>query len=140
MRGLCLLLLSLMLTACVSGPEPVPPQSPAARSGSSAGATPATTTPAPGNTVGGAPAPIAAPVDNLLVQARRYRDSGDFDRSFARLDRALRIAPQRADVYLELARSYLAAGKPERAAASAERGLLYCEGGTCRALRRFLKS
>jgi tetratricopeptide (TPR) repeat protein len=77
-------------------------------------------------------------VDSLLEDARRLRDAGDLPASFARLERALRIAPQRAEVYLELARTHRAAQRPERASASAERGLLYCGGDVCTELRRFI--
>lgn len=128
----------LLVAACASGPAPIPPEAPAAKRGSSAGATPAVT--APTKPVAGTVSSqgASAPVDALLDEARRFRKSGDLPLSFARLERALRIAPRRAEVYLELARNHYAAGNPERAAASAERGLLYCDGRSCRELRRFL--
>lgn len=126
--------LLVVLQACASGPSPVSPEAPAASRGSSAGATPAVTTPDNGSGAIARP----GPVDGLLAQARDYRAQGDLDASFARLDRALRIAPQRAEVYLEFARSHQAAGNAEQAAASAQRGLLYCEGRTCRDLRELL--
>jgi hypothetical protein len=78
-------------------------------------------------------------VDSLLADARSLRDAGDLPASFARLERALRIAPQRAEVYLELARTHRAAKHPERASASAERGLLYCRGDVCSELRRYIE-
>ena len=78
--------------------------------------------------------------DGLLDEARHLRTTGDLSGSLARLDRALRIAPQNALVYLELARSHAAAGAPARASASAERGLLYCRGSVCAQLRRFIDS
>jgi Tfp pilus assembly protein PilF len=77
-------------------------------------------------------------VDRLLADARRLREAGDLPASFAQLERALRIAPQRAEVYLELARTHSADDNPQRAAASAERGLLYCHGGVCDDLRRYI--
>ncbi|EED30615.1 tetratricopeptide repeat domain protein [gamma proteobacterium NOR5-3] len=79
-------------------------------------------------------------MDSLLEEARAFRDRGDLPASFARLERALRIGPQRAEVYLELARSHVAAGRPDRASASAERGLLYCSASTCSRLRQFIDS
>jgi thioredoxin-like negative regulator of GroEL len=79
-------------------------------------------------------------VDRLLADARRLREAGDLPASFAQLERALRIAPQRAEVYLELARTHLAADHPQRASASAERGLLYCRGSLCSELRRYIDS
>jgi Tfp pilus assembly protein PilF len=76
----------------------------------------------------------------LLNDARRLRADGDIPGSLARLERALRIAPQNAEVYLELARSHRAAGADARASASAERGLLYCAAGVCGQLRSFVDS
>ena len=124
-----------LLSACASGPAPVPPQDPAAGRGSTAGPTPAVTEPRddPARSGGGA-------VEALLADARRLRDEGDLDGCFSRLERALRIAPQHAPVYLELARSHRIAGHGESAAASAERGLLFCSGATCAALWGFLDS
>lgn len=134
MRALLLLAAGMLLVACASGPAPVSPEAPEASRGSSAGATPAVTAhPAT------RPAPDAA-VDGLLATARRLRAEGDIQGSLARLDRALRIAPQNAGVYLELARSHRAAGADSRASASAERGLLYCVGEMCRQLRGFIGS
>ena len=118
----------LLITACASGPEPVPPESPAASGAGGSVATPAVTAPVR--------EPVAnSAVDRLLAEARTLRAGGDLDASFARLDRALRIAPERATVYLELARNHRIAGSRERSAASAERGLLYCRGSECEALR-----
>ncbi len=126
------LLLLPLLTACASGPAPVPPEAPAASRGSEAGETPAVTVPGGGGTATQAPGPEV----RLLREARELRSAGDLDASFSRLDRALRIAPQSGEVYLEFARSYLAAGNAERAAASAQRGLLFCSGRTCAELRK----
>ena len=128
MRGLTRLAPVLLLAACASAPEPVPPQAPAATGSGGSVATPAVTVPTR------EPASNSA-VDRLLAEARALRAGGDLDASFARLDRALRIAPERATVYLELARNHRIAGSRERSAASAERGLLYCRGSECDALR-----
>jgi predicted Zn-dependent protease len=128
MRGLLRLSPVLLLAACASAPEPVPPQAPSASGTRGAVATPAVTAPVR------EPASNSA-VDRLLAEARTLRAGGDLDASFARLDRALRIAPERATVYLELARNHRIAGSRERSAASAERGLLYCRGSECDALR-----
>ena len=133
MTRMLLLLLTLVLGACATGPAPVSPSDPAASRGSSAGATPAM----PGRKTPAPAAPGAGVVDSLLDEARSLRGQGDLAACFARLERALRIAPQYAPVYLELARSHSAAGNDARAAASAERGLLYCSASECRALRRF---
>ncbi len=133
---LILVVLTLLLGACATGPAPVSPSDPAASQGTSAGATPAV----PGGTTAPPPATGPGVVDKLLEEARSLRREGDMAGCFARLERALRIAPQYAPVYLELARSHSAAGNDTRAVASAERGLLYCGGADCRALRRFTDS
>ncbi len=129
-----LIVVLLALAACASGPTPVPPEAPEARERSSRMPTPTV----PTVPTDGSSPPTASPVDSLLEEARAFRDRGNLSASFARLERALRIAPQRAEVYLELARSHEAAGRPGRASASAERGLLYCGKSTCTKLRQFI--
>ncbi|MFT7286475.1 MAG: tetratricopeptide (TPR) repeat protein [Halieaceae bacterium] len=119
----------LLLAACAAGPGPVSPQSPAATARGPDAETPAVTAPS-------APSRTAGAVDGLLSEAERLRAAGDMQGALLRLERALRIDPQRAEVYLELARSHLEAGNVERAAASADRGLLYCHGHICTELRR----
>jgi len=81
---------------------------------------------------------VASPAARLLREARAACDSGDIGTGLARLDRALRIEPRDAALYLEMARCHRSAGEPQRAAADAERGLAYCNGDLCRQLRRFL--
>lgn len=111
-----------LLGACATGPGPAP-------SRPDPGATPAVTAPRPGLPGAG------DAVDGLLAAARKLRAAGELAACFARLERALRIAPERAEVYLELARTHLAAGTPERAAGAAQRGLAFCQGRVCRELR-----
>ncbi|MEO1081927.1 MAG: tetratricopeptide repeat protein [Pseudomonadota bacterium] len=127
------LLLVLTLTACATGPEPVSPEDPAARDTTRQAPTPAV--------IEAPPDPVApSAVEALLAEARRLRAEGDLGGSFARVERALRIAPEDAEVYLELARTHAAAGQAERASAAAERGLLYCRGTNCSRLRDLLKT
>jgi tetratricopeptide (TPR) repeat protein len=130
MRLAILLFALVLLAGCASGPTPVPPDSPPAGSGSPSAPTPA----APRRT---APPPGSA-VDALLEDARVLRREGRIEASLSRLERALRIAPERAEVYLELARSHRAAGQDGRATATAERGLLYCQARMCAELYEFL--
>ena len=115
--------LLVLLSACATGPRPAPPRA------TGSDATPAVTAPRSG------PPDAGDAVDGLLAAARKLRAAGDLGACFARLERALRIAPQRAEVYLELARAHLAAGAPERAAGAAQRGLAFCQGRVCRELR-----
>ncbi|WOJ93008.1 tetratricopeptide repeat protein [Congregibacter variabilis] len=132
-RALLLALGLLFLGACASGPAPVSPEAPEAN-------LPRSRVPTPTLPTDSTVSPAVSPVDSLLEEARAFREGGNLSASFARLERALRIAPQRAEVYLELARSHDAAGRPQRASASAERGLLYCSSSTCAALRKFIES
>lgn len=71
----------------------------------------------------------------LLDQARAARMRGDLDRADALLLRAQRLDPGNALVYLELAKLYLQRGQESSAQAMAERGLLYCDAGSCDELR-----
>lgn len=130
MPFLLLLLALALLAGCASGPTPVPPGSPPASGGSSTAPTPAAPRPT-------APPPGSA-VDALLEDARTLRGEGRIEASLSRLERALRIAPERAEVYLELARSHRVAGQDGRATATAERGLLYCSARICAELYEFL--
>jgi tetratricopeptide (TPR) repeat protein len=120
-----------LLAGCAGGPTPVSPESPAAATGSPSAPTPAAPRPT-------APLPSSA-VDALLAEARGLRGEGRIEASLSRLERALRIAPERAEVYLELARSHRASGQDTRATASAERGLLYCQARVCVELYDFLE-
>jgi tetratricopeptide (TPR) repeat protein len=132
-RRATLALLLAIIAGCASGPTPVPPEDPAAREGSGRAPTPAV--------IEVPPDPVAnSAVDDLLEEARRFRERGELSASYARLERALRIAPERAEVYLELARNHAAAGRSAQAAAAAERGLLYCSGATCSRLRALIKT
>lgn len=126
--------LILFLAACATSPKPVSPHEPEAQK-TQTGSTPAITTPPPAVNNEAS----SSPVLGLLDQARDLRRAGNYDASFSRLERALRIAPQSAAVYLELAKTHQAVGDTERAAASAQRGLLYCSGVQCRSLRRYAK-
>lgn len=76
----------------------------------------------------------------LLAKADNARVQGEYDQALAYLERALRIDPDNAEIYLELAQTHAAAGNPTQARATAERGLLYCSGRSqCDALRSFTR-
>jgi len=129
-----LLLLAALLSAC-SGPlqRPSEPGAPASQGGPSA-QDPVTSTEPP---VQSAPPPL--PQDNLLARAQQSVDAGQPHDSIALLERALRIAPRDARIYARLAASYAADGRHGQAAATAERGLLYCQtAAECDALRPYI--
>jgi hypothetical protein len=74
--------------------------------------------------------------DGLLLEARRARADGALDRAQAALQRAQRIDPANAAVYLELAELYSQRGQHGESRSVAERGLLYCTGRECDTLRK----
>ncbi len=131
------LILALLLTACGTNPYSLPkvetgepveeatdpaPQPPAPR-------------PEP-------PPPESATSANnaLLARAEEARSAGDYDRAQAYLERAQRIDPDDAGVYLALAQTHAAAGNSSQAKAVAERGLLYCQQQKlCDALRAYTR-
>lgn len=85
------------------------------------------------------PAPVAA-YRPLLEKANAARSRGDYDESLALLERAQRIDPDGADIYLAMARTHQARGDKAQARAVAERGLLYCSGRSqCDALRAYAR-
>jgi len=75
----------------------------------------------------------------LLDKANRAVGRGDYEQALALLERAQRIDPDAGDIYLSLAKTYRAKGDEKLAAATAERGMLYCDGVVqCEALRAYL--
>ncbi len=87
-----------------------------------------------------APAPEPVPsgaYSGLLDRAAEARNRGDYDQALAYRERAQRIDPANAEIYLALAQTHAAAGNGGQASAVAERGLLYCSGSRqCDALRK----
>jgi Tfp pilus assembly protein PilF len=76
----------------------------------------------------------------LLAKADRATNSGDYEQAMALLERAQRIDPDSAEVYLGMAKTHSAKGDDMQARVTAERGLLYCSGKTqCDALRRYTR-
>lgn len=76
----------------------------------------------------------------LLAQAQQASDRGDYEQALALLERAQRIDPDSAEVYLGMARTHQARGDAAQAKATAERGLLYCSGSIqCDALRAYIR-
>lgn len=76
----------------------------------------------------------------LIARADDARNRGDYDQALAYLERAQRIDPDDAEIYLGLAQTHAAAGNNHQAQATAERGLLYCSGSSqCNALRAYTR-
>lgn len=130
---LTVILFATLLTACGSNPYSLPKVETGEPSYEEQG------TPPP-------PAPEAAPDtataanNTLLSRAEAASAEGDYDRALAYLERAQRIDPDDAGVYLALAQTHAAAGNAAQARAVAERGLLYCQGSVqCDALRRLMR-
>ncbi len=73
----------------------------------------------------------------LLRQAEDAAQRGDYERALSLLERAQRIDPDSAEIYLAMARTHRARGDLRLARATATRGLLYCDDDAqCGALRR----
>jgi len=94
--------------------------------------------------------PSPPPVDSVTTDSSAFRSlvdkadrasaDGDFEQALAYLERAQRIDPGDGTLYLKLAQTYSAKGDNELAAATAERGMLYCSGSAeCNALRAFIR-
>ncbi|MFT6287838.1 MAG: tetratricopeptide (TPR) repeat protein [Alcanivorax sp.] len=76
----------------------------------------------------------------LLARASAATDRGDYEQALALLERAQRIDSDSAEIYLHLAATYMAKGDVALATATAERGLLYCQGHSqCDALRSYTR-
>ncbi|MFV0278644.1 MAG: tetratricopeptide repeat protein [Parahaliea sp.] len=143
-----LLLLSLLLSLAGCSIYSVPGRPPA----------PIETRPGPAETPAPAPAPqipsrqpgapAPTPADPaasraygpLLARADQAAAAGDYEQALALLERAQRIDPDSAEVYLALARTYAAKGDFSQARATAERGLLYCQAReVCDPLRQLAR-
>lgn len=76
----------------------------------------------------------------LLAKADQATNRGDYEKAMALLERAQRIDPDSAEVYLGMAKAHSAKGDHMQARATAERGLLYCSGKIqCDALRGYAR-
>lgn len=138
-RSLSLLILSLLLSACGTNPYSLPKiESPE----------PEYREPVPDPLPQPAPTPqpeVSRPAPSgahtgLLLKADDARSRGDYSQSLAYLERAQRIDPDNADIYLGLAQTHTASGNVAQARAAAERGLLYCTGPQqCDALRAYVR-
>jgi tetratricopeptide (TPR) repeat protein len=97
-------------------------------------------TPAPEETHRPASPSASAAWQPLLAQAGQAAGRGDYEQALALLERAQRIDPDSAEVYLEMAKTHAARGDTVQARAVAERGLLYCSSASqCAALRAFTR-
>ena len=134
-RGAVLLVLSAMLSACGTNPYSLPRVETAEPSYEESAPQPAPppSPPEPGPE----PAPTGAH-SGLVARAAEASSRGDYDQALAYLERAQRIDPDNAEIYLALAQTHQAAGNTGQASAIAERGLLYCSGSRqCDALRAY---
>lgn len=79
---------------------------------------------------------MSAATAGLLDKAASASARGDYEQALALLERAQRIDPNSAEVYLQLARVYAAQGHADKARDTAARGTLYCrDERECAALR-----
>lgn len=87
------------------------------------------------------PAPSSsAAYQPLLAKAEQATARGDYEQALALLERAQRIDPDNAEIYLGMAKTHHARGDRAQARATAERGLLYCSSNVeCDALRGYTR-
>ena len=134
-----LLAMTLVAAGCsvysTPGSQPPPIETPTGEPVGSAPPPPATS-PAPPVEELGAVAAYAP----LLARAEEASRRGDYEQALAFLERAQRIDPDSAEIYLAMARTHGRRGDKVRARATAERGLLYCrDPEQCAALRRYTR-
>ncbi|NND67692.1 MAG: tetratricopeptide repeat protein [Halioglobus sp.] len=137
------LLLPLVLAACATSQPPrhrPAPVEPAPQPDySEEERVPGARTPAPAERPPPPERPVAA-YGPLIDRAADARERGDYEQALALLERAQRIDPQSARVYLEIAATHHARGDYRQARTVAERGLLYCRNRTiCAALKSFTR-
>lgn len=75
----------------------------------------------------------------LVDKARVATARGDYEQALGLLERAQRIDPDSAELYLELAKTHSARDDKAQARATAERGMLYCSGTLCDSLRTYTR-
>jgi len=141
-NAFCPLLLLALLLAFVSGcstysgpgREPVPVE----KEPDYTAVTPPATVPRP--TPRRAEPSASAAYQPLMDKAGRATARGDYEQALALLERAQRIDPDSAEIYLSMAKTHQASGDMAQSRATAERGLLYCRGSDqCAALRAFTR-
>ncbi|MAT93493.1 MAG: hypothetical protein CME59_12915 [Halioglobus sp.] len=131
---------ALALSACsvynLPGAQPPPVETPPGEVVQPTPAPPEPAAPPPAPAEPGAVAAYAP----LLDRARQATARGDYEQALALLERAQRIDPDSAEVYLAMAETHRARGDEVRARATAERGLLYCDDAdACARLRGYVR-
>ena len=82
----------------------------------------------------------SAALQPLLAKAAQATERGDYEQALTLLERAQRIDPDSAEVYLGMAQTHKARGDLAQTRATAERGLLYCAtDAQCSALRAYTR-
>jgi hypothetical protein len=82
----------------------------------------------------------SAALQPLLLKAAQATERGDYEQALTLLERAQRVDPDSAEVYLGMAQTHRARGSVAQSKATAERGLLYCEtDAQCNALRAYTR-
>jgi len=128
------LVLLALLSACSVYTLPGGEPGPAPKQPESTVVVPPVTAPRPGPSEPSA----SAAWRPLLAKAEQATARGDYEQALALLERAQRIDPDSAQVYLCMARTHQARGDTAQARATAARGLLYCSGSAeCDALRAY---
>lgn len=132
------LLALLLLGGCSTYSPPGKGPAPVEKAPGHTTVTPPATTPQPSSRP---PQPSSSKAyQPLLDKAGQAADRGEYEQALALLERAQRIDPDSAQIYLAMARTHRARGDDQQARAVAERGLLYCNGQSqCGALRGYTR-
>ena len=112
--------------ASTAGSAPVPDGAPGPVPGTDGSATvvpEATPDPAPSSVAPRPPSATAGATQALLAQSRAARAAGSYSQASARIERALRIAPSDARLWVELGEIELASGDTAQAATLARKAL-----------------
>lgn len=136
-RRFAIAALTVLLAACGTNPYSLPRVESGEPSYEEPASQPAPTPEQPGRSQ---PEPPSTATGSLIDKASAAREAGDYEQALAYLERAQRIDPDSAQVYLGLAQTHAAAGNSSQSKATAERGLLYCSGQSqCNALRSYTR-
>lgn len=135
LTGLLALASACSTTATTSGGASVESPRPAYDRSAPAASNPVNPAPQPRQ-----PATGTSPYSDLVSRAASARQQGDYNQALALLERAQRIDPDNAEIYLQMAQTHHARGDDAQARATAERGMLYCHGASqCDALKAYTR-
>jgi len=134
--AIALVAAAISLSGCVSQSQQYPPRTPPpSHPPQQPGTThPGTTTPTPGPIIESPPQTVPAPAQPkpqstvtlaLQDESERAAAAGDLPKAIQIIERAIRIQPDKAELWLDLARLHLKEGNPAQAEQFARKALLF---------------